>query len=117
MAIEVLQTGASESDLMAKAVAEFETAIELEPGMPEALIGLGNVYIQKGETDAAIEALTAATRAAPDSPHAHFALAEAHSRGGDPENACAHYQTFLGLEAPENWRAQARQAMSMLECP
>ena len=85
--------------------------------MPEALIGMGNVHNQSGDYAAAVEALTAAINAAPDSPHAYFALADAYAQSGDVEQACASYESFLGLDAPEGWKEQARQAMSIAGCP
>jgi tetratricopeptide (TPR) repeat protein len=107
----------ADPQLLEQAVAEFETALELEEDMPEALIGLGNVYIQQADYAAAIEALQRAIEQAPTSPEAYYALGGAHAQSGDRAAACEAYGRFLELDPPATWRAQAEQAMTALECP
>jgi len=100
-----------------QAIAEFEAALGLKENMPEALIGVGNVYIQQANYADAIEALQQAIEQVPDSPEAHYALGGAYAQSGDVENACEAYSQFLALNPPANWRTQGEQAMTILGCP
>lgn len=102
--------------LVADAVAEFERALSLKENMPEALIGMANIRIQEGNYPAAIEVLGAAIDQIPDSPEAHYALAEAYARNGQIDSACDTYDKFLKLDPPEAWQSQAQQQMSAVGC-
>ncbi len=85
--------------------------------MPEALIGLGNVYIQQAEYAAAIGVLQRAVEQMPTSPEAYYALGGAYAQSGDSAGACEAYTRFLELDPPATWRAQAEQSMTTLACP
>ena len=85
--------------------------------MPEALIGMGNVYIQQGDFAAAIEALERAVEQMPSSPEAHYALGEAYAQSGDTVGACETFDRFLELNPPSTWKTQAEQVMTALQCP
>ena len=85
--------------------------------MPEALIGLGNVYIQQADYAAAVTVLQRAIEQAPASPEAYYALGEAHAQSGDQASACEAYSRFLELDPPATWRTQGEQAMVALGCP
>lgn len=102
--------------LVADAVTEFERALSLRENMPEALIGMANIRIQEGNYAAAIEMLRAAIDQIPDSPEAHYALAEAYVRSGQLDSACDTYDKFLKLDPPEAWQSQAQQQMSAVGC-
>jgi len=102
--------------LLEQATDEFETALALRENMPEALIGLGNVHLQQGDPEAAIEALEQAIESVPDSREAHYALAGAYAQRGDLDKACEMYETFLTLDPPANWKTQAEQTMTSLGC-
>jgi cytochrome c-type biogenesis protein CcmH/NrfG len=84
--------------------------------MPEALIGLGNIYIQQGEYGTAIDALQQAVESLPDSREAYYALGSAYAQSGDIDEACETYQHFLTLDPPAEWRDQAEQMMVALAC-
>jgi len=103
--------------LLEQAVAEFEAALDLRENMPEALIGLGNIYIQQADYAAAIEVLQQAVEGAPESPEAYYALGEAYARSGDTAGACEAYDRFLTLDPPQTWRVQGEQTMESLGCP
>ncbi len=103
--------------LLEQAIAEFEAALELEEDMPEALVGMGNVYIQQADYAAAIKALQRAVEQAPDLPEAYYALGGAYAQSGDAAGACEAYSRFIDLDPPLTWQAQAEQAMAALECP
>lgn len=106
----------ADPELLEQATDEFETALELREGMPEALIGLGNVYLQRGDYETAIEILQEAIASVPDSREAHYALAGALAQSGSVDEACETYRKFLSLDPPANWKAQAEQAMASLGC-
>jgi len=116
LALPADQMAPPNAELLSKAIAEFEEALALREGMPEALIGIGNVYLQQANYDAAIEALKQALNNAPKSPEANYALASAYAQSGDVETACETYQQFLDLNPPAIWKSQAEQAMMILGC-
>ncbi len=103
--------------LLEQAIAEFETALELEENLPEALIGMGNVYIIQADYATAIEMLQQAIEQIPDSPEAYYALGEAYTQSGDVESACEAYSHFLTLGPPPIWLDQAQERMTVLGCP
>jgi tetratricopeptide (TPR) repeat protein len=106
-----------DQQLLEQASAEFEEALGLEENMPEALIGMGNVYILQTDYTAAIEVLQQATEQAPSSPEAFYALGEAYAQSGDAESACEAYDHFLTLNPPTIWLEQAKEKMVALGCP
>lgn len=103
-------------ELLEQASEEFETALQLRENMPEALIGLGNVLLQQGDHEAAIETLQRAIEFVPDSREAHYALAGAFAQSGSINAACETYDEFLSLDPPAAWRNQAEQTMAALGC-
>lgn len=106
----------ADPELLDQATAEFEAALQLREGMPEALIGLGNVRLQEGDYDEAVEMLEQAIESVPNSREAHYALAGALAQSGDFEGACRTYDSFLELDPPATWKTQAEQAMMSLGC-
>ncbi len=106
----------ADPELLEQATEEFNTALALRENMPEALIGLGNVHLQRGNHGAAIEALEQAIESVPESREGHYALASAYAQSGDIERACETYETFLSLDPPAAWKDQAEQAMTSLGC-
>jgi tetratricopeptide (TPR) repeat protein len=107
---------AVDPELLDQANEEFIAALELREGMPEALIGLGNVYIQQRDYDTAIETLQQAVESVPDSREAYYGLGTAYAQVGNIDKACETYKHFLTLDPPANWRAQAEQTMAALAC-
>jgi cytochrome c-type biogenesis protein CcmH/NrfG len=61
-------------------VARAKDVFKREPRSAPAHIGLGTLYLRSGDLQSAIDTLGAATRLAPNSPEAHFALAAPTSR-------------------------------------
>ncbi len=108
---------APDPELLAQAVDQFNEALDIEEDMPEALIGLGNVYLQQEEYTQAVQALQRAIEKLPNSPEAHYALGEAYAQTGDVTNACETFGRFLELNPPATWQAQAEQVMTALQCP
>ena len=117
LALSADPMASANSELLDKAISEFETALETHEDMPEALIGMGNIYIHQADYEAAVEALQRAIEQVPASPEAYYALGEAYARSGDIDNACEAYDSFLELDPPETWRVQAEQTATTLGCP
>jgi superkiller protein 3 len=81
------------------AVDHFRRALSLDPGNGDAYHRLGLAYQRLGRLSEAAVALSAATRAAPDSPQPYFALAQVERRRGRREAARSAMRTFRRLEA------------------
>jgi tetratricopeptide (TPR) repeat protein len=111
-----VSAAAVDPELLDQATEEFNAALELREGMPEALIGLANIYIQQGGYETAIESLLQAIESVPDSREAYYALGRAYAQSGGIDEACETFEHFLTLDPPSNWRAQAEQAMAALAC-
>ena len=107
---------AVDPELLDQATQEFNVALELRESMPEALIGLGNIYIQQGDYKTAIETLQQAIEWVPDSREAYYGLGGAYAQSGNIDKACETFKHFLTLDPPANWRAQAEQTMAALAC-
>lgn len=99
-----------------EAAGYFEAALENRADMPEALIGLGNVYTFQEDFDQAIEMLQRAVSQVPESTEAWFALGRACAQSGDVEAACEAYRNFMALDPPENWKTEVQTVMLSLGC-
>ncbi len=109
-------TAPPDPQLVEQATDEFETALELKENMSEALIGLGNVYIQQRDYASAIETLQQVVEQAPDSLQAYYALGEAYAQSGDAASACEAYDRFLELSPPPSWQSRAEEIRVALGC-
>jgi Flp pilus assembly protein TadD len=69
-----LNLGATLAELGAIGEAEqaFRRALELEPGMPEALVNLGGVHLARWDFKSCVEVNRQAAQARPDFLHAHY---------------------------------------------
>lgn len=100
-----------------KAQAEFDRALQLCPGMPEALIGMGNLHLLQGDAQKALEVLNPVLERHPDSAQAWYAAAQAHATLGNTSEACHALDQFLSLSPPAEWAEQAQKAKGQLGCP
>jgi len=116
LVLSLSRSADTSTELVAQAISEFELALSLREDMPEALIGMANIQIQEGNYADAIEMLLRAIEQVPDSPEAHYALAEAYARGGQVARACDVYKKFLDLNPPTTWGSRAREQMSAIGC-
>jgi len=117
-AIPVLPgAGLPDEERLQQAEAEFQAALDLCPGMPEALIGLGNLHLLRGDPAAAAERLEQALEQVPDSPQALYALAQAYAQKGDLQAACGTLDRFLELEVSEEWLGQGKEMSDQWGCP
>ncbi len=84
-----------------EAVATYERILALEPENPIALHNLGNISLQRGDSEAAIVYYRRATEAKPDYLLAHYHMGEALARLERFEEAYRTYEKVLQLE-PQN---------------
>jgi len=96
---------------------EFTRALQLCPGMPEALIGMGNLHLLQGDAQKALEVLNQVLEREPDSLQAWYAVAQAQATLGHPEEACRALDQFLSLSPPAEWAEQAGKMKGQLGCP
>lgn len=99
---------------LAQAEAEFSQALALAPDKPEALVGLGNIYLLQNDPDAAIEVLGQAVEMAPRLPEALFALGRAYLLNGQLDAARETFQRFLQADPPEMWAQQVEILLSQM---
>jgi tetratricopeptide (TPR) repeat protein len=75
-----------------EAIARFERAVELDPQLDRAWYGAGISLIHRDRFHEAIAKLTEAARLQPLSPFAHYQLAAAWFKLGEPEKVRAQYR-------------------------
>ena len=83
---------------LAQAEAIYRQILSAQGDHPEALRLLGAIAVQQGRTDEALELLTRAVRAAPESPCAHAKLAEILLAQGRTDDAIASCRTAIALD-------------------
>ena len=84
-----------ERGMTEEAVAEYETAIRLDPDYPKSYLNLGAVLSRTGRTDEAMVAFREALRLNPGYASARINLAMLLERSGDYDRALAHVDTVL----------------------
>jgi cytochrome c-type biogenesis protein CcmH/NrfG len=97
-----------------QAETEFEQVLTLAPGKPEALVGLGTLYLNQNKITEAIELLEQAVQGNPEMREALFALGMAYFASGDTASAKATLQKFLDTQPPEQWAKEAQDIMAQL---
>lgn len=91
---ELIQAGELE-----KAIDEYKSALELEPGNVDALTNLGVVYYNLGQLDDAVEQYSKALEIAPDDADIHSNLAAAYVQLNQLDRALEQYLTAVGKNA------------------
>ncbi|MGI8821002.1 MAG: tetratricopeptide repeat protein [Chthoniobacterales bacterium] len=86
------------------AVAEYETALQIDPAQPRAHSALGVTLLELGQSDASIFHLNQALRLAPAFAEAHYNLGNAFLQIGDGRGAREHYNAALESD-PEDLEA------------
>ncbi|MGA3283991.1 MAG: tetratricopeptide repeat protein, partial [Verrucomicrobiota bacterium] len=103
-ALEIQPDAPAEDDLgrvflqkgqMDEAVAHFEKAMELRPGLASAHYDLGTLLVQRGQVDEAIVHLQKVLEIQPDLAEVHFTLGVALQLEGRVDEAIVHFQQFL----------------------
>jgi tetratricopeptide (TPR) repeat protein len=96
-----------------EAVSDFEKAVKIQPGSPEALDSLGEALTTLGKSDEAIADLLAATRIRPTFVKAHIDLGSALMSAGRVEQSAAQFQEALRLD-PASSDAEYRLAGALM---
>lgn len=114
--IQAYPMGAVEPDtaLLQKAQSEFEHALEIAPDKPEALVGLANIDMLRGEMEQAIGRLERVIAQDPAMREALFALGRSYAAVGRAEEARATLRQFLDTAPPAMWAEQAQQMLAEL---
>ena len=95
-----------------------EKAIELDPDLAEAYVGLGYVFLLTGQPNEAQIRLEQATTLSPEMPEAQFALGITYSEMGQVDKAIAALETFLAIEIPPGCKGDqglAKEARAQAE--
>jgi len=78
-----------------EAVAEFRSALNLEPGNLDARVNLALAERSAGQLDRAKETLLDVLNRAPANAPAHYNLAQLYDQTNEPARAVEHYRLFL----------------------
>ncbi|MFQ5736365.1 MAG: tetratricopeptide repeat protein [Thermodesulfobacteriota bacterium] len=98
------------------AIKEYEAALELNPGIPEAHNNLGFAYMDKGELTRAVEHQKKALELKPDLANGYFGLALAYEKLGKKEEAIKNWKEFMKLSQPHSkWWMNAQEHINVLE--
>lgn len=103
-----------DEEKLQQAQAEFEAALTLTPGKPEALVGIGNIYLLQNRLPEAIETLEQVVEDNPQMREALFALGRTYATAGEVSQAQATLQRFLDTNPPAVWAQQAQEILAQL---
>ena len=92
----------------------YSRAVEIRPKGLEAYSGLGYVYTQMGDREAALQAYQKAVKVKPGNFNDHKNLAILYRRGGQVTEAIAEAETAL-LLAPRNRKGPLRRFLTQLK--
>jgi tetratricopeptide (TPR) repeat protein len=98
----------------AQAQALLEKAVRLDPHLGEGFLQLGAMFAEQGNLAKAISAYRSAIEATPSEPEAHYRLAQAYRKSGEPEKAKTELEIYRQLskqsaEQLERERAEIQQ--------
>lgn len=95
--LAVLGRGEVQLDNLGAATRQFERALELSPGQPDAIIGLAQVDVRRGDRDAAAQRLGQLVEANPDNHEALAVYAEVQFSRGEFESSQRSFERALDL--------------------
>jgi tetratricopeptide (TPR) repeat protein/predicted Ser/Thr protein kinase len=81
-----------------EAIAEYEAAIDLDPGFVEAYVDLGNLMVREGDFQRGLELFEEALDIEPGHVKAHLSMGDAYLQMGDYDPAAYHYQMVVDLD-------------------
>lgn len=82
----------------AEAEAHFQKALALDPEHHRALTNLGNLFLERGELEAALDFYQQALKLAPEDPLVHENLAALYKRKGNLDQMVAHLKRATRLK-------------------
>lgn len=97
-----------------EAIAQYEVALRVKPGLVDAESGLGNALLHANRMPEAIRHFEAALRLEPDRPEVHYNLANVLSVKGNLAEAIRHYEEALRLE-PDYAQTHCNLAIALAE--
>jgi len=97
--------GYAQRGMYARAAAEYERVLNLDPNRLRARNNLAAAYAQLGVYDRAISEYRRAVQISPNEPHLRYNLAATYARSGRYREAIEEYRRVLDL-APEGWKAR-----------
>jgi Tfp pilus assembly protein PilF/predicted Ser/Thr protein kinase len=80
------------------AIAEYEAAMDLDPGFVEAYVDLGNLMVREGDFQRGLELFEEALDIEPGHVKAHLSMGDAYLQMGDYDPAAYHYQMVVDLD-------------------
>lgn len=101
--------------LLSQGQAQFEQALALQPGKPEAMVGMANVHLLRDELPEAAALLEQVVEAHPGMREALFALGRVYALQGEAARATETLTLFLESGPPEVWAEQARELLTLLQ--
>ncbi|MCA9040046.1 MAG: tetratricopeptide repeat protein [Planctomycetaceae bacterium] len=97
------------------AIERYHNTVEQDPFYLEAWTQLGCLYAEQNRHVEATRYFQAALSLHPKYPDAIYHLAEVLQQLGRPQEAAAHWQTYLHLDARGPWAENARQSLQQWE--
>ena len=100
-----------------EAHASYVAALEQDGGCCEAVYNLGSLAEDRSDLEEAVRCYRRALTMSPDYADAHFNLAGVLSRLGRSDDAVAHWQRYLELDAGSPWARIAQAHLEVLDPP
>jgi tetratricopeptide (TPR) repeat protein len=88
-----------QAERQAEALAAYNQALALDPGLAAAHTNAGNIYHRRGDRSAALRCYTTACALDPDQAEAHYNLGNIYEDEGDLDLAIAEYRRAIKLSA------------------
>jgi tetratricopeptide (TPR) repeat protein len=98
-----------------EALAHAESAIRMNPYMPEPVNTRGEIYMMKGEPVKAAESFLIFLQLRPEDSRGYWNVALAFERSGQLEKAYQYVNQFLMMEQDPRYRQAAMQLVSSLQ--
>jgi len=102
-----------EAGYLDKAGREFQAALKINPGYPDAHYNLGNIHLASGRIDEALREFQTAVKLKPDYADAHNNLGTLYARRGNFEEALREFQTALQIDAKNPARKNLEKLLEM----
>jgi tetratricopeptide (TPR) repeat protein len=91
----------------------YFAAVEIDEDYVEARANLGCILAEQGNLDLAIAAFEGALKFHDTYPDVHYHLARVFDEAGRPDDAEAHWRTFLEIMPDSPWAENARRRLGL----
>ncbi len=102
-----------EAGYLDKGESEFQAALKIDPGYPDAHYNLGNIYLASGRMDEALREFQTAVKLKTDYADAHNNLGTVYAERGNFEAALREFQTALQIDAKNPARKNLEKLLEM----